>query len=203
MGIKNIVDEAKRLNLQNNIDDRLSPLIFLTERKRFKNIFETLQSIPSQTLVIIRDYDLSPLERLKYSQKIIGVCRKRGIKVLVGKDPLLARSLQADGLHIPEKLLKPLSNWRQKEPGWLFTTSCHSRRGLERIQNTQIDAVLLSPIFPTQSHPNSKTLGSEILKEMSLISTLPIYALGGINESNIKDIRQANIVGVAGIEMFN
>jgi thiamine-phosphate pyrophosphorylase len=201
MAINDILQEAILLNSHHN-NKNLPPLIFLTERNRFENIFTTLNSIPEQTLVIIRDYDLGYSERLEYCKKIVEICKARGIKILIGKDPDLAQQVNADGIHIPEKLLPNLKQWKRKKSNWLFTTSCHSKSSLKNIDLDIVDAILLSPVFPTKSHPDAEVLGPDRFKNIAASSKISIYALGGINKNNVKNFQGTKVVGFAGIEMF-
>ena len=202
MRFDSLLKEAQVFNRCYNGKTCLYPLVFFTDRNRFKNIFEIVGSIPHQTMVIIRDYDLSVSARRNYGRKIVKICRDRGLKVLVGKDPVLAMDLNADGIHTPESLLAFLLLWRDKKPEWILTTACHSRSSLVRIERCGVDATFVSPVFPTKSHPGSKTLGVDRFRKIVCDVKIPIYALGGINDETIHFLQGTNIVGVAGIDMF-
>jgi thiamine-phosphate pyrophosphorylase len=59
------------------------------------------------------------------------------------------------------------------------------------------DAVLLSPVFPTESHPGARALGSLLFARWARRSPLPVYALGGISAVTIGRITGSGAVGVA------
>ena len=65
------------------------------------------------------------------------------------------------------------------------------------VENFDIDAVLLSPVFPSKSHPNSKNLGINKFVKIIKKTKLPIYALGGINIKNVKSLVETDIIGYA------
>ena len=69
--------------------------------------------------------------------------------------------------------------------------------------NYGINFLFLSPIFPTNSHPNSKTIGNMRLAKITreLGDKSAIYALGGINLVNIRLLKNTRIAGFGFITM--
>jgi thiamine monophosphate synthase len=62
---------------------------------------------------------------------------------------------------------------------------------------------LLSPIFPTASHPQARPLGLETLADaVKTAGRVPVYALGGVDRENAKACIEAGAAGVAGIRTF-
>ena len=97
---------------------------------------------------------------------------------------------------------KKTINWKEiknliLKKNWIITTSAHSKRILNKMKNYEIDAVLLSPIFSTKSHPNKKSLGLKKFLSMIKDFELPVYALGGINIKNVKFLDETDIIGYA------
>ena len=69
-----------------------------------------------------------------------------------------------------------------------------------RIKKAQgCSQIFVSPLYPTSSHPEKKSMGIvkfNLLKN-NFTSKINIYALGGFNESNIHKARSLNIFGFA------
>ena len=122
---------------------------------------------------------------------------------------------------LSEKLLKynghfsdfdklPLQFFQQKNfpEKFIFSFSCHNLKSALKAQKSGFDMIFISPIFPTTSHLNTKNMGLKNLAKISLktknINYLKtaVYALGGINESNILSIRKLNLAGFAAISLF-
>ena len=59
-----------------------------------------------------------------------------------------------------------------------------------------VDYATLSPIFETDSHPNTPPLGVAAPTEAAK-STVPLYALGGIDETNAEEVFKTGVYGVA------
>ena len=73
----------------------------------------------------------------------------------------------------------------------------HSLRELARVRRA--DAVLLSPAFPTRSHPGGKVLGPLRWRLIAARSLVPVIAMGGIDA---KRARRLNAAHWAGIDAF-
>ena len=81
--------------------------------------------------------------------------------------------------------------------------ACHSVQQVVAASVIGADVALLSPIFPTPSHPEGVALGLEALKEATrLAGSLPVYALGGVSATSAEVCVKSGAAGVAGIRMF-
>ena len=147
--------------------------------------------------VIMRDYDRP--ERAAHARALKRLCRQRRLLLLVAADARLAREIGADGLHLPERLLAAPGWRRLKRPGWLVTAAAHSAAAIARAFTHGADAVLVSPVFPTASHPGGRTLGLLRFARLARASRLPVYALGGISAATRRRLKDLPIAGIAGI----
>ena len=82
--------------------------------------------------------------------------------------------------------------------------SCHSKSDILIAKELKYDAVTLSPIYKTNSHPyETRLIGVENLKKIVVELDLPIYILGGINFENIHNFESIDsIKGYAMISGF-
>jgi thiamine-phosphate pyrophosphorylase len=72
--------------------------------------------------------------------------------------------------------------WRARHPHWIITAAAHSLRALMGLR--EIDAVFLSPVFATTSHPGARALGPARAALIARAAPVPVYALGGITARN-------------------
>jgi thiamine-phosphate pyrophosphorylase len=147
--------------------------------------------------VIVRDYNAR--DRAAHARALKRLCRQRRLLLLVAGDARLARAIGADGLHLPEGLVAAPGWRRLKRPGWLVTAAAHSAPALARAFAQRIDAALLSPVFPTASHPGGRVLGVCRFARLTRWSPLPVYALGGISAATLRRLNGLSIAGIAGI----
>ncbi|MEZ5892695.1 MAG: thiamine phosphate synthase [Parvularculaceae bacterium] len=171
-------------------------LAFLTDRRRIANPEPILRVMPPGSAVIYRDYD-DP-KRQATAARYRAICRARGLLFLVAGDVALAAAVDADGLHRPSRdLAAPPAGW-----SGLVTAACHDLPDLQRAAISGAALAFLSPVFPTESHPERAHLGAERFRALAAASPLPVIALGGVDENNARAVAGANIAGLAAIGAF-
>ena len=181
----------------------LPPRIFMTDRHRLPNWQEVLTLLPEGTGVIFRDYDAP--DRKKIAELVADICMAQGLILSIAGDPELALGLNA-GFHMPEKQAPSLLRHLSRLPVNAFVTlSVHNMRGLISAKHLPVDAVLISPVFTTNSHTDAATLGPVRFASLAKNSPCPVYALGGMSEARLKrvnSIHTSNLVGYAAIDAF-
>jgi thiamine-phosphate pyrophosphorylase len=58
--------------------------------------------------------------------------------------------------------------------------------------------VLLSPVFPTRSHPGARTLGRMRFSSLSRSSAIPVIALGGMDRRRMWGLPAYGWAGIDG-----
>lgn len=83
------------------------------------------------------------------------------------------------------------------------TFAAHNASELRAGQAAGADAALLSPLFPTRTHPNARCLGKEAFAGLAAAAGLPVYALGGAETpEKLRIAAYAGAAGVAAIRLF-
>ncbi|MEM8986722.1 MAG: thiamine phosphate synthase [Pseudomonadota bacterium] len=178
-----------RLNLASRT---APPLLFLTDVARVPSPERVAEALPPGCGVILRDYDAP--ERKVMGERLAAICRRRGLVFLVGADMALANDLGADGVHFPEGLydrIPPVS----LRGDMILTGAAHGPAAIRRAVKKSIDAVLLSPVFATRSHPGASSLGRHRVAAIAGAAPLPVYALGGIDAQSVRRLPH----GLAGV----
>ena len=105
-----------------------------------------------------------------------------------------------DGIHQSFNNENHKNSSRKFEAGFNLI-SCHSEKQLKLAADYGYDAVTLSPLFYTMSHPERKNpLGFDRFKQMCEKSLLPVFALGGIKKND--EQKFAGIKNCSGIGMI-
>ena len=113
----------------------------------------------------------------------------------------MTRVAGVDGLHLP-------ATWTADQVGTaratgIVSVACHSLGEIAVARVARADLVLLSPIFPTETHPEEPTLGlDELAAGCREAGTMPVFALGGVNAESAEACLAAGAAGLAGIRMF-
>ena len=192
-------DFARRLNFEAGVS-YLPSLLFLTDEKRLPDPREAVTHLPAGSAVLLRHYR-SP-NRKKLAQSLRSVCDKHSLSLIVADDTKLATEVGADGIHLPEyRLMSPTASilsWRHSRRG-VVTGATHSPLALRAAFRMGVDAVLLSPVFASASHPKKPPLGVIRFAKLCRFSSLPVYALGGITGLSAKRLIGSGAAGVAAI----
>lgn len=103
------------------------------------------------------------------------------------------------GRHLPHaSLLAQTHLVRHSERDYWFA-ACHDEQSIKHAEHLGVDAITLSPIFMTPTHPDQKTLGWEGFAQLAQLSNVPVYALGGMQVKDLHDAYANGGFGVAGI----
>ena len=196
--INKLLDYSKEIRSK---DNKLPKVIIIFDDELFNKKKMLKLKIPKKSAFLLRSYQTK--KRKKIAKQLLKFCKMKKIKLLIGSDIKLAEDINAHGIHFPEYMIKKNKiNWIsiknvKSNKKWIVTTAVHSMRSLKKAENLDIDAVLLSPIFPSKSHPNHKSLGLNKFSKIVKKTKLPIYALGGINIKNVKSLIETDIIGYA------
>jgi len=171
---------------------RFGRLVLMTDDARLPDPVAAAKRLPRGSLIVVRARDGAA--RARAARLLKPVARLRGLKLLIAGDAALAARIGADGLHLPESRAREASHWRARHPNWIITAAAHSLRACR-----SADAVFLSPVFTTASHPDAVVLGALRARIIARLSPVPVYALGGIDAKSVRRLRDGAFAGVAAI----
>ena len=106
-------------------------------------------------------------------------------------------SAGADGLHLGQDDL-PLAQARKLLPvDKLLGCSCTTVSQAERAQSEGADYVAVGSMYPTLSKERFELVAPDTLRRIKGKVSLPLIAIGGIDQSNIEEVMKAGADGVA------
>ena len=155
-------------------------LALLTDDARLPDARAAARRLPPASLVIVRAKDAR--QRAERAKALRPIARKHGLILLIADDAPLARRLGAHGVHLPEVRARHAAHLRAQNPRWLITASAHSLRAALLVPHA--DAILLSPVFVTESHRNVPALTAARARLMARQVKMPLLALGGVTAEN-------------------
>lgn len=188
---------AARLNAASAHAGCLPPLILMTDDERLPDPLAATRALPRGSLVIVRARDNG--RRARLAEDLKAIARARDLFVLIAGDPHLAMRCGGDGLHLPETHAPEAAHWRARFPHWLITCAAHDMPSIVRARVSRADAVLLSPVFTTRSHPGAATLGAARFRALTRAANIAVYALGGIDARNAQRLAGSGTAGIAAI----
>ena len=148
--------------------------------------------------IIYRNYQKT--DYLDNAFKIQDYCKKRNFKLYISNDEKLAIKLKSYGLYIPS-----FNNKKKYLKSSLHLIgSAHNEIELRKKISQGCKEIFISPIFNTYSGSNKIGKGLNFYQNLLLkFSKIHIYALGGINNKNIKKIILFKGRGFSSISMID
>jgi len=133
---------------------------------------------------------------------VLGLCAGKAQLMLKGPLEWLG-DFPAAGWHLSaEQLRKYAARGRPfPESRWL-AASCHNAEELKLAAQIGADFVTLSPLAPTQSHPEAKPLGWEAAQALIGKFNQPVFIQGGVTPNDGERAAAIGAQGVAGIRAF-
>ncbi len=104
------------------------------------------------------------------------------------------------GIHLTSQDL--LARTRRPENFEWVSASCHNQQEIDRAESIGVDFIVLAPVLPTASHPGVGPMGWKKFSELTRKSSVPVYALGGLQKDDLTRVKRAGGQGVAGISAF-
>ena len=147
-------------------------------------------------LVQLREKSYSREMQKKLAFRMMELVRKYEARLIINGDIALAQEVGAHGVQLTGSQLKELKG--RPDVDWC-AASCHNQAELRRAEELGCDFVLLSPVLPTKSHPGAPHLGWKMFAQIAAGASIPVYALGGLRQS---DMHVAQKHGAHGISLL-
>ena len=189
----NIISNRK-LCENENLEKQIEKIFSAYQRKIILENFE----IVSLTL---REKDLNKNEYLKLVEKIYPICQKYRIDLILHQnyDLRLDNKYNIKGLHLSYNTFKSLNKNIREELIKKYKkigVSIHSVDEAKEVENLGATYIVAGHIFKTDCKKDLEPRGLKFIQELSLILTIPIFAIGGINEENSHLVINSGAFGV-------
>jgi thiamine-phosphate pyrophosphorylase len=174
-------------------------LWMVTDERRLADPTVAISALPRGSGVILRHYGVP--NRAAIAKRLAGLCRRRGIVLLIAGDWRLAATVGAAGLHLAEHAarLGLAPGGRLWVRGRVLTMAAHGGPGITVAARRGATAAVLAPVFTTASHPGREALGRLRTRCLVRRARIPVIALGGINARTVNALKHSGCAGIAGV----
>lgn len=111
-----------------------------------------------------------------------------------------AQALGFDGVHLSSAALASQPK-RSGASLWAFA-SVHNEDELALADRLGVDAMVLGPVSATASHPGAATLGWRRFAALARRTSTPVYALGGLQPTQLDEAGAHGAFGIAAIRGY-
>ena len=190
-----VLNTAEGLNKRQALKDS-SLYLITTNRKDLKEI--VLQALKAGVKIVqYREKFLFDHEKISQAKCLASLCKKYNSLFIVNDRIDIALAVDADGVHlgqedIPTKIARELLGTEK-----IIGRSTHCLEDIKNAEKEGCDYIGIGPIFPSKTKQKLNPIGIDYLKKGLSETLLPAFAIGGINNSNIKQLNQVNNLRIA------
>ena len=156
------------------------------------------------SMVQLREKRLTARQIFELTLKTANITRGSDTKLLVNDRADIAHAAGADGVHLTSTSLPAAVVRNNFPPEFIIGVSAHSLKKAQIAKSDGANFITFSPIFSTKSKikygvpQGVEKLGAVV----EALGEFPVFALGGIDRQNYREILPTGIAGIAGIGMF-
>ena len=151
------------------------------------------------SVVQLRDKKASRRQLVDSAKELLRVTRPLGVPLIMNDDTDAAQESGCDGVHLGQDD-GPLAAARKiLGPGSIIGRSTHSPEQAKAAELEGFDYIGVGPVFGTPTKPTYTPVGLELVKFAAANIKIPFVAIGGIDASNIEQVRSAGAKTVAAV----
>jgi thiamine-phosphate pyrophosphorylase len=155
--------------------------------------------------LLIREKQLGAGALANVSRRVVAACGGR-VKVLLSGRVDVAMAVGAAGVNLTGRDGElTVTQVRRLMPEAFVSVSCHSVEQVMWAASADASAILFAPVFRkvVDGVEVVAGMGPEALRKACVAAgRVPVFALGGVTESNAEECMKAGAMGVAGIRLF-
>lgn len=151
------------------------------------------------TFVRLRNRYASTLDLVNSARNLAPICRIANIPLVVEGDVEAAKAAGIDGVHLTSHDVPCVSARDELGADAIIGVSVSNVQEAIDAEAAGADYLSAGPVYPLKpaEDDNGNLVSSALLKDISGAVSIPVVAAGGINASNIADLSEIGIAGVA------
>lgn len=149
------------------------------------------------TMIQLREKGKSFEEFCEEAQKILAVCRKYCVPLIINDSTEVALKVGADGVHLGQGDMSPVQARKILGCNRIIGVTARSVEQAVQAEKDGADYIGSGAVFGTTTKGDAVKMSLETLDSICSAVKIPVCAIGGINNDNIMQLQGCKISGAA------
>ena len=183
---------ADRKNLQlYAITDRH----WLNGRTLYSVVKESLEG--GVTFLQLREKELDEEHFLEEARELQKLCREYQVPFVVNDNVDIAVAINADGVHVGQSDMEAGDVRAKLGPDKIIGVTAKTVKQAVLAQERGADYLGVGAVFHTDSKADAREISFDTLRDICKAVSIPVIAIGGITEENVRELAGSGICGIA------
>ncbi len=148
-------------------------------------------------LVQYRDKQTNDVERLEIAHQLCQLCHEYGALFILNDRVDLALAVNADGVHLGQQDISVALARQILGAQKIVGKSTTNPEEMAKALQEGADYIGVGPVYETPTKAGKAAAGLEYVRHAAKHATVPWFAIGGIDSSNIDDVLDAGAPAIA------
>ena len=168
---------------------------WLNGQTLYEQVEEALKG--GATFIQLREKNLTEEEFLEEAKKIQQLCKEYRVPFIINDNVKLAKEIDADGVHVGQSDMEALDVRAQLGEDKIIGVSARTVEQALLAEKHGADYLGVGAVFQTGTKTDAREVEHSVLKEICTKVDIPVVAIGGITQDNVKELSGSGINGVA------
>ena len=149
------------------------------------------------TFVQLREKELDEEMFLEEAKKIKKLCAEYHVPFVINDNVDIALKIDADGVHVGQSDMEAGDVRAKLGPDKIIGVTAKTVKQAVLAQERGADYLGVGAVFHTDSKADAREISFDTLRDICKAVSIPVIAIGGITEENVKELAGTGICGVA------
>ncbi len=168
---------------------------WLNGRSLYSQVEEALEG--GATFLQLREKNLDDEHFLEEAKELQALCRRFNVPFIVNDNVDVALAMGADGIHVGQDDMEAGDVRKLLGPDKILGVSAQTVEQAVLAQERGADYLGVGAVFPTGSKDDAVDVSYETLKAICEAVSIPVVAIGGISQQNVRELAGSGICGIA------
>ena len=138
--------------------------------------------------------------KILIAKRILKICKKNNVKLIINDNPYLATKVNADGCHLGQKDMD-ISKAKKILKNKIIGVTCHNSIKLAKYASSNgANYIAIGAFYKTKTKKVIHKASFKTLNKIKKSIKIPVVAIGGINHKNYKKLllNKADFLAISG-----